>query len=95
MDFCNTLISYQIEDKKIGYEPGVNDESYINKYFHFNPPTYTVLCDKFAFAISDKGGIGETRYPTLDIEQHKNRIIKINVHIDDYQLTAIFKRRPR
>jgi hypothetical protein len=51
-----------------------SDESYINKYFHFNPPTYTVPCDKFAFAISDKGGIGETRYPTLDIEQHKKDI---------------------
>jgi hypothetical protein len=74
MEFCSTLIHYQIEDKKIGYEPGVNDESYINKYFHFNPPTYTVPCDKFAFAISDKGGIGETRYPTLDIEQHKKDI---------------------
>jgi len=75
MSFCNTLIDYQIEDKKIGYEPGVNDESYINKYFHFNPPSYTVPCNKFAFAISDKGGIGETRYTNLDIEQHKKYIL--------------------
>jgi hypothetical protein len=75
MEFCSALIHYQIEDKKIGYEPGVNDESYINKYFHFNPPTYTVPCDKFAFAISDKGGIGETRYPNLNIEDHKNKLL--------------------
>lgn len=74
MDFCNTLIGYQIEDKKIGYEPGVNDESYINKYFHFNPPTYTVPSDKFIFAISDKGGIGDTRTTNLDTEKHKKDI---------------------
>jgi hypothetical protein len=76
MSFCNTLIDYQIEDKKIGYEPGVNDESYINKYFHFNHPTYTVPSDKFQFAISDKGGIGETRDPNLDIEYHKKSILQ-------------------
>ena len=76
MDFCSTLIHYQIEDKKIGYEPGVNDESYINKYFHFNPPTYTVPSDKFAFAISDKGGIGETRDPALQIDFYKEEILK-------------------
>lgn len=75
LEFCSTLIEYQLEDKKIGYEPGVNDESYINKYFHFNPPTYTVPCDKFEFAISDKGGIGDTRYPNLDIQELKNSLL--------------------
>jgi hypothetical protein len=75
IEFCENLIQYQIEDKKIGYEPGVNDESYINKYFHFNPPTYTVPCEKFVFAISDKGGIGETRNTNLDIQQHKKDIL--------------------
>jgi hypothetical protein len=70
IDFCKTLIEWQIEDKKIPYEPGCNDESYINKYFHFNPP-YTVPCEKFMFDISDKGGIGETRNPNLEIEKYK------------------------
>lgn len=70
IDFCTTLREWQLEDKKIPYEPGVNDESYINAYFHYNPP-FTVPCDKFAFNISDKGGIGETRHPGLDISNHK------------------------
>lgn len=73
--FCSTLREWQLEDKKIPYEPGVNDESYINAYFHYNPP-YTVPCEKFMFDISDKGGIGETRNPLLDIESHKKVLLE-------------------
>jgi hypothetical protein len=75
IDFCNTLREWQLEDKKIPYEPGVNDESYINTYFHFDPP-YTVPCDKFMFDISDKGGLGETRYTDLDVNEHKKKILE-------------------
>lgn len=60
LDFCKTLLDWQQEDKKINYEPVVNDESYINAYFHYNQPL-TVSNDKFAFDISDKGGIEEMR----------------------------------
>ena len=67
MDFCSTLREWQLEDQKIPYEPGVNDESYINAYFHYNPPALVVSCENFAFDISDKGGIGETRNMSLDI----------------------------
>jgi hypothetical protein len=70
IDFCQTLRAWQLEDKKIPYEPGVNDESYINAYFHFNPPM-TVPCEKFAFEISHKGGIGETRDTALDVSSIK------------------------
>ena len=70
VDFCKTLREWQIEDKKIPYEPGVNDESYINAYFHFNPPT-TVPCEKFVFDISDKGGLGETRNTKLNVNDLK------------------------
>lgn len=83
IDFCQTLRDWQLEDRKIPYEPGVNDESYINAYFHFNPPM-TVPCEKFAFNISDKGGIGETRNTKLDINElltkmlfHKDSIFDI------------------
>jgi hypothetical protein len=75
INFCKTLRDWQIEDKKIPYEPGVNDESYINAYFHFNPP-YTVPCEHFMFNISDKGGLGDTRYPTLDINDHKKIMLE-------------------
>jgi hypothetical protein len=52
----------------------VNDESYINAYFHFNPPT-TVACEDFAFDISHKGGIGETRNTKLDISDLKRQML--------------------
>jgi hypothetical protein len=74
IEFCKTLREWQIEDKKIPYEPGVNDESYINAYFHFNPPI-TVPCEKFMFDISHKGGIGETRNTKLNISHLKNNML--------------------
>lgn len=84
VDFCKTLREWQLEDKKIPYEPGVNDESYINAYFHYNPPM-TVPCEKFAFEISHKGGIGETRNTSLDVNEllttmlhHKNDVYDIS-----------------
>ena len=88
IDFCTTLREWQLEDKKIPYEPGVNDESYINAYFHYNPP-YTVPCNKFAFAISDKGGIGETRNTKLDTEQHKLSLLEGKDKLFDIQNNTI------
>lgn len=76
LNFCSTLVQYQKEDKLIPYEPCVNDESYINKFFHYNPPIFVVLNRNFAFNISDKGGLGETRKPTLDIEEVKRNILE-------------------
>lgn len=80
LNFCNLMRYYQLEDKKIPYEPGVNDESYINREFHFNPPTKVVLCQNFAFAISDKGGIGDPRYMDLDVNKIKEALL---FHKDD------------
>ena len=88
IDFCKTLREWQIEDKKIPYEPGVNDESYINAYFHFNPPI-TVSCEKFAFEISHKGGIGETRNTNLDINHLKKEMIKCKNDVYDINGGAI------
>lgn len=89
--FCETLRQYQIEDRAKGYEPPINDESYINSYFHFNPPTYTVPCDKFAFDISDKGGIGETRDVKLDVSEIKKQMLiykNMAFNISNNQITA-------
>ena len=66
MELCKVIIDWQDYNKNIGHEPGVNDESYINKYFHHNPPK-TVPIENFPFVISDKGGIDNTREPNLDI----------------------------
>jgi hypothetical protein len=74
IDFCKTLKEWQLEDKQIPYEPGVNDESYINAYFHYNLPMI-VPCEKFEFEISHKGGIGETRDTKLNITKLKNDML--------------------
>jgi hypothetical protein len=71
MNFCNTMLEWQKIDKAWGFEPGTNDESYSNAYFHYNPPSKLVLCTEFKFLISDKGGIGETRRMDLDVEELK------------------------
>lgn len=73
LDFCRIMVGNQVKDRAIGYEPGVNDESYINQYFHYNPPI-TVPCDKFAFIISDKGGMIDTRHVDKDIQEIKKQI---------------------
>lgn len=84
IEFCRLMREYQLADKSWGYEPGVNDESFINREFHFNPPSKVVLSKDFKFAISDKGGIGETRIPSLNItelkkglQENKDKLINI------------------
>ena len=78
MEFCKELLLGQIEDKKWGYEACVNDESHIQRYFHYNPPEKVVLCTNFKFLISDKGGIGETRIPSLNITELKKGLQENN-----------------
>ena len=88
IDFCTTLREWQLEDKKIPYEPGCNDESYINTYFHFNPP-YTVSCENFMFDISDKGGLEGTRNPSLNIQPFKDELINEKNKIFDIKYNKI------
>ena len=83
IDFCTILKNNQQIDKKNNYEPGVNDESYINHYFHYNPPSKIKTKD-FKFIVSDKGGIEKTREVSLDvtnlnqkIKENKNKLFEI------------------
>lgn len=75
IEVCKVLKQNQVEDKKIPYEPGVNDESYINQYYHYNPPTRTILLHEYMFNVSDKGGIGETRDVKLDMSSLKEEML--------------------
>lgn len=75
IEVCKVLRENQLEDKKIPYEPGVNDESYINQYYHYHPPTRIVLLSEYMFNVSDKGGIGETRNVNLDITLLKKEML--------------------
>jgi Glycosyltransferase family 6 len=81
-EFCLVLTDNQNEDRKIPYEPGTNDESYINQYFHVNRPK-TVATPDFAFAISDKGGLGETRNTKLNINAQKALLLKYRDQLID------------
>ena len=83
-----TLAEWQLADQKIGYEPPVNDESYINKYFHYNPPK-TVPIEEFAFVVSDKGGMGNTRMMNLSVEEHKKNISLNRDQLWDLQYNKI------
>jgi len=85
MEFCRTLREWQLEDKKIPYEPGVNDESYINAYFHYNQPI-TVKCENFAFDISHKAGLGETRDTGLDVSGLKMMMLENRDNL--YEITG-------
>ena len=92
LELCDLLRSWQIEDKKIHHEPPWNDESYLNKYFHYNEPL-VIQCKDFPFLVSDKSGIGYTRDMGLDttkikeqLKQHKDKLINIGgdeVHVQD------------
>ena len=56
---CEDLMMRQDIDHSVGYEAPVNDESYINYYFHFNPP-HTIPTEQFKFMVSDKGGLDKS-----------------------------------
>lgn len=83
VEFCKVLRHNQLEDKKIPYEPGVNDESYINQYFHYNPPTRVVSIEEFVFNVSDKGGIAGTRNSKLSVGPLKKDILLNNTKLYD------------
>ena len=61
IEVCKVLRNNQLEDKKIPYEPGVNDESYINQYYHYNPPSLIIYLENYKFNVSDKRGIENIR----------------------------------
>lgn len=71
IEVCKVLYNNQLEDKKINYEPGVNDESYINQYYHYNPPALTVYLSDYVFNVSDKGGIQNSRDVNLNLDELK------------------------
>lgn len=84
MQMCRVLQGYQKVDRIRGYEPPVNDESYINHYFHFAKPN-VIPCSKFEFLVSDKGGIGETRNTGLDISHLLTEMKQLKDAVYDIQ----------
>jgi hypothetical protein len=91
VNLCKTLKAYQEEDKKIPYEPVVNDESYINKEFHFNPPSKIVYTQNFKFGISDKGGMIDTRNPNKNIQPMLDKMLGLRYDIFEIRGEDIIK----
>jgi hypothetical protein len=75
-EMCNVLMQWQADDNKINYEPAWNDESYINKYFHFIPHS-TIMCGDFKFVVSDKGNIQDIR-TSISIDDDNIELLKNN-----------------
>jgi len=90
-NFCKTLESYQKEDSKLPYEPCANDESYINKEFHYNPPSRIVYNKDFKFAISDKGGIQNMRDSKKDVQYLLNDILELKLGVFDVRDNKVVK----
>lgn len=63
----DVLLDWQEKNKQKGIEPPWNDESYLNKYFHYYPPTRVILFKDFPFMVSDKGGLSDLRNPRKQI----------------------------
>lgn len=74
LDMMETLSEWQYRDQRIGYEPPVNDESYLNKYFHYADDVYIVPTEDFSFVVSDKGGLGNTRQMNLNVKGIEDQI---------------------
>lgn len=72
---CKLLYNNQLEDKKINYEPVVNDESYINQYYHYNPPELIVYLNKYQFNVSDKCGIEFNRDVNFNVDHLKEEML--------------------
>lgn len=89
ISMCKILQKMQRHDKGIHYEPGVNDESYLNWFFHYNPPDKIVFNSDFEFIISDKGGLGDTRHPNLDITEFKRKLQENKDNLIDIQNNQI------
>jgi hypothetical protein len=75
-DMCAKLINWQSEDAINGIYPVCDDESYINRFFHFNPPSHLVPIEKFRFVISCKGGIEHTRDARKSVDLQKKQILE-------------------
>jgi hypothetical protein len=76
----------------MGYEPVWNDESFLQRYFHYNPPTKVVKTEDFLFLVSDKGGLENTRDMTLDVSGIKADLLKYrneNINIEYGKVTSL------
>ena len=88
IEFCRALRGDQLLDAAIPYEPCVNDESYINKEFHFNPPSRTIAHKDFEFQPSCKGGlkIDRRKIDLSDIKKQLKILRNDDINIQDGQV---------
>jgi hypothetical protein len=83
IDICKILYYNQMKNLKIGHEPIWNDESYLNHYYHFNPPSLIIPFSKFEFVTSDKGDVSQPHDITANVESMKKELLNNNNKLFD------------
>lgn len=74
-DVCEILMNNLAKDKANNIHTRWQDESYINHYFHYNPPSRLILFKDFPFGTSCKGGLVNTRDSRKNVESQKQQIL--------------------
>jgi histo-blood group ABO system transferase len=84
ISFINEIIKMEKNDLEKGIVPIWHDESYVNKFFHHNPPSFLMEPFDTFLVISDKGNLKELEsgalevpFKNIDLEKIKNDIQKL------------------
>lgn len=93
-DYCRAMVIAQGRNKLINHEPPVNDDSYTNHYFHYNPPTKKVMPKDFVFDISCKGGLHIERNPKASFPKHEyifkeNKELLLNIQHNEVVISVL------
>jgi len=72
---CQLLLNNLNKDQGNNINARWQDESYINHYFHYNPPSLLVLYKDFPFKTSCKGGLENTRDSRKKVDDQKQKML--------------------
>jgi hypothetical protein len=72
---CRLLLNNLTKDKFNNIYTRWDDESYINHYFHYNPPSKLILYKDFPFCTSCKGGLENTRDSKKKVDDQKRILL--------------------
>jgi hypothetical protein len=72
---CRLLLNNLRKDKANDIHTCWDDESYINHYFHYNPPSLLILFKDFPFGTSCKGGLENTRDTRKKVDDQKKKLL--------------------
>ena len=74
-ELCKLLNNNLVKDEANNINARWQDESYLNHYFHYNPPSLLILFKDFPFVTSCKGGLQDTRDTKRKIDDQKRKLL--------------------